>query len=331
MALDCLAVEVANQKLVVNNHEKYYREMLAGGIIQGTDKDIPKIEDTAREVSEYFWGSLYKPYLGVEVQKPRATDLGEKMIKDLLPLFDSGDMNGVQAWIKSNRQILKSSLPDIQGDTVFMLLTKSYNTFKHKSAIMSQAIQSDLQGDQQRFENMLVNWHEAIKLIARNSKQQLNIVDFKGQTPLMLMTEASDTNMVRTFLSLGSDPDKQDYHGMTALHSAIKSGVDSCVDTLLNHPCSTNQMTIDGRTVMHTAAWTANIHAIKRLLELPPQHVRQRDSLDLTPLELVEVLIEQPEARAELIKELRKTHRICPSKEQFKDVLQLLEQAPTVN
>src|SRR5690606_14867920 len=34
IARDCLAIAVANQKLITNNHEKYYREMLSGGMIE---------------------------------------------------------------------------------------------------------------------------------------------------------------------------------------------------------------------------------------------------------------------------------------------------------
>src|SRR5690606_37022867 len=46
VARDCLAVAVANQRLVPENHEKYYREMLAGGMVESSE--IPSIEDTAR-------------------------------------------------------------------------------------------------------------------------------------------------------------------------------------------------------------------------------------------------------------------------------------------
>ena len=48
-------------------------------------------------------------------------------------------------------------------------------------------------------------------------------------------------------------------------------------------------------------------------------------------LELVELLIERPEAREILSNELSKTGRYCPSIEKFQDVLELLEQAPIAN
>ena len=50
VARDCLALEVANQKLIANNHETYYRAMLAGGMMEECD-EIPSLEETARWAS----------------------------------------------------------------------------------------------------------------------------------------------------------------------------------------------------------------------------------------------------------------------------------------
>ena len=63
---DCLAIAVANQKLITNNHEKYYREMLSGGMIESDQ--IPSIEEVARWAYSYFWEDLYKPYAGIKPQ-----------------------------------------------------------------------------------------------------------------------------------------------------------------------------------------------------------------------------------------------------------------------
>ena len=65
---DCLAIAVANQKLITNNHEKYYREMLSGGMIESDQ--IPSIEEVARWAYSYFWEDLYKPYAGIKPQQP---------------------------------------------------------------------------------------------------------------------------------------------------------------------------------------------------------------------------------------------------------------------
>ena len=56
IARDCLAIAVANKKLITNNHEKYYREMLSGGMIESDQ--IPSIEEIARWAYSYFWEDL---------------------------------------------------------------------------------------------------------------------------------------------------------------------------------------------------------------------------------------------------------------------------------
>lgn len=64
VARDCFAVELANRKLNVNNHEKYYREILAGDLLEHNGH-LPSIEEVARAVSAYFGESLYNTYHGV--------------------------------------------------------------------------------------------------------------------------------------------------------------------------------------------------------------------------------------------------------------------------
>lgn len=328
VARDCLAVEVANQKLILNNHEKYYREMLAGGMMAECE-EIPSIEETARWASEYFWDTLYKPYPGVPPQKRRARDAAKKIFDELPPLLFTGDQDGLLAWIKANRQLLKSSLPDVDGNSVLMLLIKMRTSFAQGLHKLPAAM---LEGEQQSFEVMLEHWRQFFGLLAQQAPKQLNIADFKSQTPLMLMAEAGDTELVRIMLQAGADPEMQDWQAMTALHSAIKSRVDSCVDALLDHPCRLDKLTFDGQSPLHTAAWTGNLHATRRLLQLAPELAWQRNSQGMTPLERVEYLIENPQALQMLAEELRHNGRRCASKRELEEIVSLLEQvAPVAN
>ncbi len=105
VARDCLAVDVANQRLIENNHEKYYREMLASGVVEGNE--VPSIEDTARWAADYFWGTLYKPYPGVERMKPLAQEKIEKSLKLLI----AGDLKELRSWMERNHKQLKMRLP----------------------------------------------------------------------------------------------------------------------------------------------------------------------------------------------------------------------------
>lgn len=314
VARDCFAVEVANQKLIANNHEKYYREMLAGGMMSECE-EIPPLEETARWVSAYFWDTLYKPYPGVPAEKRRASVVSQKMWGELRPLFISGDQSGLQDWIKSNRPLLKSSLPDVDGNSVLIGLIKMH---------------SRVQNEARRFETMLGHWRWFLGQLAKESPIQLNMSDLKGQTPLMLMAEAGDTELVSVMLQAGADAEMQDWQGMTALHAAIKSRVDSCVDALLDHPCRLDNFTSDSQSSLHTASWTANLHAARRLLRLAPELAWQRNLQGMTPLELVESLIENPEALRDLADQRAQDGKRCATKQELENIAQLLEQAAPV-
>lgn len=329
VARDCLAVEVANQKLVVNNHEKYYRAMLAGGMMAECES-MPTIEEAARWASAYFWDTLYKPYPGIQAEKRRASGAGRKMLEELMPLFISDDQARMQAWIKANRQMLKSSFPDVDGNSVLMLLIKMRTSYAQGLQKLPSAM---MLGEQESFNAMLEHWRQFLGLLVQVAPKQLGIADIKNQTPLMLMAEAGDTEMVSIMLQAGADPDVQDWQGMTALHSAIKSSVNSCVDALLNHPCSLDKVTCVDQSPLHTASWTANQHAIQRLLKLAPELAWRRNSFGMTPLEHVEILIDEPKSLQKLAEELGKSGRRCATKHELVRIVELLEQAvpaPTV-
>lgn len=324
VARDCLALAVANQRLIPESHERYYREMLAGGIVEGSE--TPIIEDTARWAGDYFWSTLYKPYPGIEYLKPLAREKVEESIRLLM----AGDQQGLLAWMERNRSKLNSPLPLVTSDSLLMHWIKGRSHFLQRLPQLRQMSPGELQGELNRFEIMLEHWHQAIGLLTQKAPQQLNIADFKKQTPLMLMAEAGDTELVRIMLQAGADPEIQNWQGMTALHSAIKSRVDSCVDALLDHPCRLDNLTGDGQSPLHTAAWTGSLHATRRLLQLAPELAWQRNSQGMTPLERVEYLIENPQALQRLADELRQNGRRCASKRELEEIASLLEQVEPV-
>ena len=330
VARDCLALEVANQKLIANNHQTYYRAMLAGGMMEECD-EIPSLEETARWASNYFWDTLYRPYPGIPAEKRRASGVMEKMFKELMPLFISSDQDGLQNWLKANRPLLKSNLPDVDGNSVLMGLIKMHSTLQQRLPLMRQMIPAELLGEARRFESMLGHWRLFFGQLAKESSKQLNMPDLKGQTPLMLMSEAGDTELVRIMLQAGADSEMQDWQGMTALHSACKSRVDSCVDVLLDQPCKLDKLTNEGRSPLHTASWAGNVHAVKRLLQLAPEMAWKRDSFGKTPLELAEHLIEHPDVLKGLAERRAQDGKRCASKQELEVIVQLLEAVAPVH
>ena len=330
VARDCLALEVANQKLIANNHETYYRAMLAGGMMEECD-EIPSLEETARWASNYFWDTLYRPYPGIPAEKRRASGVMEKMFKELMPLFISGNQDGLQNWLKANRPLLKSNLPDVDGNSVLMGLIKMHSTLQQRLPLMRQMIPAELQGEARRFESMLGYWRQFFGQLSKESPKQLNMPDLKRQTPLMLMAEAGDTELVGIMLQVGADPELQDWKGMTALHSACKSRVDSCVDVLLERPCKLDKLTKEARSPLHTASWAGNVHAVRRLLQLAPGMAWKRDSFGRTPLELSEYFIEHPDALKELAERRARDGKRCASKQELELIAKLLEAVAPVH
>mgnify|MGYP000417321690 CR=1 FL=1 len=318
---DGLACAVANQRLITDNHNPYYRAILQGDVVDCSD-GIPSIQEVARQAAEYFWSTLYKPYPGVEAEQRRSLAETQKIFRGLMPLFQSGDQAGMQKWVKSQRKLFASRLPDVDGNSVLMALLKIR---AHFQAVPQWALQEQ---QAEAWSAMLKNWQWLIGHIAQQATpKQLDLQDLKGQTPLMLMAEDGDTELVAVLLQAGAKPDLQDIRGLTALHSACKSHVDACVDALLDHPCQLTITTHEKRSALHTASWAGHVHAVKRLSQLAPALVRGRDVLGQTPLEMAEDLLEHPDKLQALAQERARSGKRCASVSELQEIVHVLEAA----
>jgi hypothetical protein len=286
---DCFAVAVATQKgvgrkLIVNNLEKYYRAMLAGGVMDECE-EIPSIEETARWACTYFWDTLYKPYLGYPTQRPQSLEPFRKLFRDLLPLFKSGDHAGLKIWIKSSHQLLTSNLPDVEGNSVLMALMKMHSGLVRVFPMLQREIPVELRDEMERFGNMLDEWKAFIALMIKESPKQLDIADLKGQTPLMLMADEGDQDMVEILLKAGADPDLQDWKGRTALHAAVASRNPECVRWLLEQqPAVSDKVSKgEGNTVLHTAVRFGQPECVRLIAHEYPSLREQSNAEGATP------------------------------------------------
>ena len=308
IARDCLAVSVANQKLIVNNHEKYYREMLSGGMIESDQ--IPSIEEVARWAHSYFWNDLYKPYPGIKPQQPLSQAQIKPAFNKLFPLLEQNNVEGLRDWLNSNNSLFKSSLPDVEGNSMLMLMLKLF--FKAQKLMDAKPLEV---------------WENFLKDIFEKYPKQLNIRDLKGQTPLMLAIEARETMLVEQMLAVGADVSIQNYQGMTALHTVCKIRTPQIFNAFCTDSSDWNVKTVDGRLPLHTACWSGNLYAVKKLVELAPKQLWEKDYAGFTPLELAEYLIENPEALNMLEQQSRKNGYSCGIQQELVKIVEVLEQA----
>lgn len=312
IARNCLAVAVANQKLITNNHEKYYREMLSGGMIESDQ--IPSIEEVARWAHSYFWEDLYKPYPGIKPQQPLSQTLVKPALDKVFPLLEQNNLAELKDWLNSNNALFKSNLPDVEGNSMLMLMLKLF-----------------LKAQKLMKEKILEVWETLLKEIFEKYPRQLNISDLKGQTPLMMAVEARETLLVEQMLVAGADANVQNYQGMTALHTACKIKSPKVFDTFCTESSDWNLRTIDGRLPLHTACWSGNLYAVKKLVALLPKQLWEKDHAGFTPLELVEYLLENPEALQMLNEQCRKNGYSCGTQQELEIILAVLEQSLFIN
>jgi hypothetical protein len=286
---ECFAMAVATQKgvsrkLILTNYEKYYRAMLAGGVMADC-KEIPSIEEAARRTYKYFWDTLYKPYPGYPTQRQRSSETFEKLFRDLLPLFKSGDQAGLKTWIKSNRQLLKSSLPDVEGNSVLMSLMKLHSGLVRVFPMLQREIPVELRDEGELFGGMLEQWKAFLALMITESPKQLNIADLKGQTPLMLTADEGDKELIKTLLGAGADPDLQDWQGRTALHAAVASRNPECVKLLLEQQPAVSDKVSKGEenTVLHTAVRFGQPECVRLIAHEYPSLREQTNAEGVTP------------------------------------------------
>ncbi len=285
LARDAFCVAVATNKVNPNNHQKYFRLMLLEGIIES--RTIPDIEDIAIYCSELFWGTLYKTYPQYPKLNHKDIDLFEQSTK----IIFSQDENLLANWLMKNRVRLEKSMADVRGDTLLLTWIKMRNDFMNRLSIRKPHIPHELKDDMNRLEQQLSFWHNSICMIIKTIPKSVNVTDFKGQSPLMLAAQTGDTLLVNTLLANDADPDLQDFKGRTALHAAIKSGNLDIIKAILEKQHNLDLTTYDGMTALHTACWRGNLEAVKLLSTANPMLAWTRYQGAPTPLEFVEMLL----------------------------------------
>lgn len=324
IARDALAIEVANQGLIPGNHQKYHRNMQAYGMFKKIGQSL---EDTALWASDYFWSQLYKPYPGQEILKPLITKQAEAFLAETFSIIDDANWNGLNEWMTLHAKMFrKTRIKEVRANTVLMAWLKMLNDFTGRLPMLRTKILPDMGVELAKMEKHLANWRHAIQLLSDAWPEQVNLADFKGQTPLMLAADASDDQLVLAFLAAGADINAQDCLGRTALHAAVTGRSSGSVSVILKHQPDTFKVTHNEKqTALHTAVLIGNAEIVCLLIAHDSGLALRKNAQNLTALQLAQaILADLPKFRAHIGVQQR---RPIGSKQDFDEILAMLTDA----
>jgi len=326
IARDAFATAVADQRLISGNHEKYFRNMRDHCIFEA---GLPSLEDAAVAVSEYFWEDLYKPYPKVENKKPLAASQAKLYVNETIPLIFEGNWEGLECWLRDRAKAFrKQRLSEVRGDTVLLSWLKMRNTFAVRLPFMKASIPTHLDSELRKIKLHLENWRTAMVLLVKAWPEQVNLPDFKGQTPLMLAADADDEVLLKAFLAAGADINVQDYGGRTPLHAAVTGRSGRCVAALLELRPDTKKVAHGDQTALHTAVRMAHLESIRHLLSYEPTLATRKNMQGQSPMELAQAILSDLQRFQEFMASER---RHVPSREEIEAVIENLKATPTLH
>lgn len=343
LARECFAIQVSNAWLVENNHEIYYRELLRSGLYEkklsvsvgrvGFDPlkgGVPEIQDIARDVYEYFWREMYRPYVGV--QKKGGYGGSDKEFRKLFDAVTNNDESAMLEWYKRNPGKISERMRDVQGDTPLIGLIKTcfgrldedklLDTYGRQLGGMRWLLKGMISFEANRWERLVV------RLIGLCKVSDLIVADFKGQNAFMLAVIANRIEIVKAMLEKGVDPDLKDYRGRAALHECIRMGLSDCARLLIDRGCSVSlTQDSDGLKPIHMAVVFGHADIAQMILSKDPRVISDMDERGWTPLEVAQCLLDNDDARRISEDRIRSGGHKPPSRDDLVAVYDVLKAA----
>lgn len=251
IARDGFATELAEHGFIPQNQEIYYRNLIA---YMALPKGSISFEDAAVECEEFFWDTLYQPYTDVKRLVAASEAQYKAMIDETFGLIHDADWEALKAWLQKNAKTFrKKNIKEARCNSVLLSWLKSINHFEQTLPQLKSITPQSLQQETLKFEGFLKNWRKAIAILLESWPEQAKIADYKGQTPLMLVTDIGDKELTQLLLPL-SDVNAQDYKGRTGFHSAVTGGEPECVEMVMESVhLDVLTATIEGNTALHMA------------------------------------------------------------------------------
>lgn len=321
LAREAFSLAIANQKLIPNNHEKYFRDMIYWG---GIDDEANNCEETdiysvSRNLHEYFWEDFYKCYPGYEPLFANSRSDFQVFIRDVLPYIKSNQP--IAQVLKKHKALKKKQLKYPQADSVIMLMMKMSYEMLGKLRFYGQNMPSEVASE---IHNVLSGITEAIREIVQLWPDIVDISDFKQQTPLMLAAHNKDYETVKILLKAKAEPNLKDFTGRTALHSAAASRCLRSASLLLEYGCDGKVVNVDGSTALHTAVRFGEIPIVKLLIEKQPELLKIRDSEGITPEQLANTIAADHNVYEYLKRHFISEGRTVVSHNTYKQLLNIL-------
>ena len=343
LARECFAIQVSNAWLVENNHEIYYREILRSGVydkrlsadggmgaLRALNGVFPEIHDVARDVYEYFWKEMYRPYVGL--QKKGGYGGSDKEFRELFESVLYDDENAMLEWYKCNPGRIGERMRDVQGDTPLIGLIKAcfggleegglLDAYGRKLGDMRSVWKDMISFEANRQERLVV------RLVGLCKVSDLIVTDFKGQNAFMLAVNANRIEIVKAMLEKGVDPDLKDYRGRAALHECIRMGLSDCARLLIDRGCSVSLIQdSDGLRPIHMAVVFGHADIAQMIVSKDPRAISDMDEWGRTPLEVAQFLLDNDDARRFSENNIRSGGHKPPSRDDLVAVYDVLKAA----
>lgn len=314
LARDAFALAIANQKLIPNNHEKYFRDMCYWGALKGE----PNIYDVARDLHEYFWKTLYKCYPNYQALYSDCSKDIETFSHDFVECIKNG--RSIELILKKHKGLKKKQLKYPQADSIILLVMKmSYGTLAQLNGY-KQMIPTEVTNEIRDVSNRII---KGIRKVIESWPEIVNITDFKLQTPLMFAANNKDYQTVEALLKAKANPNLQDFKGRTALHAAAASRCWKSASLLLEHGCESAITNPEGSTALHTAIRMGERSIVELLIEKRPDLLKIEDLNGILPEQLARKIVTE-RLTYEFIKQfLISEGRDVVSLDAYKEVLKI--------
>lgn len=321
LARNAFALAIANQKLIPENHETYFRDILLwGGWESAQYKDIYEV---SRELHEYFWQDFYKCY-------PSYEPLYSDFTKDINPFIEDFHCaviknKPIETVLKKHKHLRKKQLKYPQADSILLLfLKKIYENSSLVANTKQAAYAAGLANDVKQFESLQLNILINLRVLINEWPDIIDIADFKKQTPLMMAVNNNDYETANALLEAGANPNLQDIKGRTALHTASAIRSLECTKLLIKYGANEKITSIGGATALHTAVRMGQMDIAEFLVDKFPYLLDIQEFGFRTPLMLAESLANDEQSYISLNHFLKAEKRSTVSQAAYKKLHSIL-------